>query len=271
MGWEWRCFLPLPSAVEVREVTVDERGEPAPMESRTDHYLLVASAAVGIKLRGGSGLEVKKLKDEKQRGALKWKKNVVGEQADPEAGALAEADAFFASAAVESQGGGQAAADPALASAHHTSGCHWVSVQKQRQQAWLSWAVGGVCVEQATLSLQLHESQAAGGAAVGEPLHYRTIAVEGAPPPQLYAAVERWLGLPEGGDKAKWLDTVHGKLGPGSVVGGYPELLRTAFAHVLQPVPAAGGGDVGAAPPPLAAAPAAASPSAAAPTSTLAE
>ena len=109
MGWEWRCFLPLPSAVEVREVTVDERGEPAPMESRTDHYLLVASAAVGIKLRGGSGLEVKKLKDEKQRGALKWKKNVVGEQADPEAGALAEADAFFASAAVESQGGGQAA------------------------------------------------------------------------------------------------------------------------------------------------------------------
>ena len=28
MGWEWRCFLPLPSAVEVREVTVDERVEP---------------------------------------------------------------------------------------------------------------------------------------------------------------------------------------------------------------------------------------------------
>ena len=69
MGWEWRCFVPWPTELELREATAD-----VPSESRTDHYLLVGSTALGIKLRGGRGLEVKVRKESKERGALKWKK-----------------------------------------------------------------------------------------------------------------------------------------------------------------------------------------------------
>ena len=89
MGWEWRCFVPLPTTVELREATTGGDGKPVDIEARTDHYLLVASTAVGIKLRGGRGLEVKTLKDDKQRGAQKWKKPVISYQEDPQEGALA--------------------------------------------------------------------------------------------------------------------------------------------------------------------------------------
>ena len=69
MGWEWRCFVPEPTDLVVPEVA----GRIP--EERTDHYLLVGSSAVGIKLRGAGGeLEVKALKDKKARGAEKWKK-----------------------------------------------------------------------------------------------------------------------------------------------------------------------------------------------------
>ena len=226
MGWEWRCFVPCPTELELPETSGAEE------EVRTDRYLLVASSAVGIKLRGGGGLEVKARKEEKQRGAQKWKKALVDKQGDPEEAALEQADLHSASAvaAAEDTPGGGASAE--LAEAHRTSNCHWVSVQKRRQQAWLP---DGTCGEQTMLALQLHQSYASGAAAVGEAIHYRTFAFEGAPPPSLYGGVERWRGVSSRGDKAGWLDAIRDKLGPGSVVGGYPELLCTAFGHILQP------------------------------------
>jgi hypothetical protein len=69
MGWEWRCFVPAPTDL----ADLAEAAGRSP-EERTDHYLLVASSAVGIKLRGGGALEVKARKDKKARRAEKWKK-----------------------------------------------------------------------------------------------------------------------------------------------------------------------------------------------------
>ena len=68
MGWEWRCFVPVPTDLAIPEAAGRST------QQRTDHYLLVASSAVGIKLRGGGELEVKVLKDKKARRAEKWKK-----------------------------------------------------------------------------------------------------------------------------------------------------------------------------------------------------
>jgi hypothetical protein len=227
MGWEWRCFVPLPTAVELSDATTAG----GTVETRTDHYLLVASTALGIKLRGGCGLEVKTLKQEKQRGAQKWKKEQVGEQDDPDEGALAQADSYFASGTAEDHlQGGAATVNPARA--HRTSGCYWVSVQKQRQQGWLG--LSGVCAEQTTIALQLHRSFRSGGDPVGEPLHYRTFAFERAAPTDLYGAAERWLGVRGDIDKSAWQDAVRDKLGTGAVIGGYPEMIYTAFGHILQ-------------------------------------
>jgi hypothetical protein len=231
MGWEWRCFVPLPTSVELTDATTGG----TEVESRTDRYLLVASTALGIKLRGGCGLEVKTLGHNKTRGAQKWEKVIVGEQDDPDEGALTQADSFFASAAAKEQLQGAAidAQTATPARAHRDSGCYWVSVQKQRQQARLG--LGRVWVEQTTLALQLHRSFASGGDPVGEPLHYRTFAFEGAPPKELYGAIERWLGVCSGIDKSAWQDAVRDKLGTDAVIGGYPEILRIAFGHILQP------------------------------------
>ena len=234
MGWEWRCFVPLPTAVELREATTGGDGNPVDIEARTDHYLLVASTAVGVKLRGGRGLEVKSLKDGKQRGAQKWKKEVIGDQEDPQEGALAQADSFFDSAATkESLRDGAGAQTADLARAHRTCGCYWVSVQKQRQQAWLDFGDTRVAGEQTALVLQLHRSLGSGGDPVGKPIHYRTFAFEGAPAPDLYLAVERWLGLPSAGEKSGWQNAVRDKLGPGAIIGGYPEVVHAVFGHFL--------------------------------------
>lgn len=252
MGWEWRCFVPLPSALELSEATADAEGEA--VEDRTDHYLLVASAAVGIKQRGGGGLEVKTLKQLKRRGAEKWKKanaDPASTQAipqldfrgmplsdrdgsypqpdggNPQAAALEQADLHFAALAADGE-----PVESENAAAHRASGSHWVSVAKQRQRCW---GPEGVSFEQTTVALQLHSPEAAGGAPIGEPLQYRSFAMEEGPPKQLYAAAERWLEVPDGLEDESWLRSVRERLGAGGVVGGYPMLLSTAYQHVLRP------------------------------------
>ena len=112
--------------------------------------------------------------------------------------------------------------------AHRTSGGHWVSVAKSRQQ---NRGIIGLAVEQTAVTLQLHQPKAAGGAPVGEPQRYVSFAMEGKPPPELYTAVEKWLGLPA--EKDGWMERVEERLGGGAIVGGYPELLRTVYASVL--------------------------------------
>ena len=46
MGWEWRCFVPLPTRIDISD------GSDNGVEQRTDEYLLVPSDEVGVKLRG---------------------------------------------------------------------------------------------------------------------------------------------------------------------------------------------------------------------------
>jgi hypothetical protein len=43
MGWEWRCFVPLPTHVSA--------AVEGPVEERTDEYLLIESEAVGVSAR----------------------------------------------------------------------------------------------------------------------------------------------------------------------------------------------------------------------------
>eukprot|EP01052_Picozoa_sp_SAG31_P000775 SAG31_NODE_22_length_33849_cov_13.713096_23_plen_95_part_00 len=53
-------------------------------------------------------------------------------------------------------------------------------------------------------------------------------------PQELYGAVGDWLGLASDVPKKGWVEHVRGCLGAGAIVGGYPQLLRTVYASVLQ-------------------------------------
>jgi len=75
MGWEWRCFLrPCDDAA----TAVDEALRSAELEERTDLYLL-HSDEVGIKHRGGGGLEVKVRTSIDAAGFEKWEKSRVSQ------------------------------------------------------------------------------------------------------------------------------------------------------------------------------------------------
>ena len=61
VGWEWRCFVPSDTTLTIPEASGAE------VKTRKDQYLLVGSDRIGIKVRGGGGLEVKECQEKKQR------------------------------------------------------------------------------------------------------------------------------------------------------------------------------------------------------------
>ena len=197
MGWEWRCFVPLPTPLTLPDTAA------APVEEREDRYLLTPSAAIGIKLRGEQGgLEVKHRSEAKARGAEKWKKTRLGKQGDAQVAALAVAEEHLREQAAEAgaSGGGTAAAGGQACAGH------WVSVQKRRQQDYTSGWPTQLVVEQTHLRLQLHQSTAAGGAPQGPAVEYLSFAVEGGGASALYEGVGHWLGVASkggGGPEAK--------------------------------------------------------------------
>ena len=225
MGWEWRCFVPGPSDLQLPDAL--SRG---PAEERTDEYLLLRSPAVGIKIRGGGGggVEVKTRTDVKTRMAEKWTKVVQACGDDVEVAAVAAAEGYGLWMQPEPEVVAPGAVE---LSASEQAQALWVSVSKQRHQAYTeTWPVRLV-VEQTDLRLQLREGAAKGAVPIGAPLFYRSFAVEQGRAAELYAGVSHWLGLSfedTGAEKSQWLGEVVSKLGgAGVVVGGFPTLLHS--------------------------------------------
>ena len=222
-GWEWRCFVPAPSVLELPDAVAGCRRA----EERTDEYLLVPSDAVGIKLRGGgrARLEVKERKELKARGAEKWGKCSAEKRGDAEAAAVSAADEFMARAGAWQPVPEGAAVAPL-----------WVSVRKRRRQARARTWPSQLVVEQTDIELQLREGTAAGGSFIGKPLRYRSFAVEGGAARQLYEGVSCWLGVGEHETAAQWTDEVVSRLGGAGavVIGGFPTLLHSLCARFAE-------------------------------------
>eukprot|EP00411_Alexandrium_monilatum_P039072 CAMPEP_0175413706 /NCGR_PEP_ID=MMETSP0095-20121207/43289_1 /TAXON_ID=311494 /ORGANISM="Alexandrium monilatum, Strain CCMP3105" /LENGTH=339 /DNA_ID=CAMNT_0016712749 /DNA_START=18 /DNA_END=1036 /DNA_ORIENTATION=+ len=161
----------------------------APLEVRTDVYLLAGSDGVGAKLRdvdaSGNGLlEVKVREDVKKRGAERWRKLSAG-------GAVGGSGQGLADAL------GQLLRTAGIAAVPDLQGLPRVRLEKRRWQGLLR---GGTVAEQTDLEVAV----AIPGSAADDgglewralPLRYRTICFEGAPR-QAYSLVGELFGLAE--------------------------------------------------------------------------
>jgi hypothetical protein len=222
MGWEWRCFAPLP-------VSPDACGSLPPLvhspcdqgcECRDDDYLILPYPETGIKLRGSTSsaprLELKTRTAVRSRGAERWSKVVFGPNCEPDPLRLAK-------------------------DVHSTAFPHtWARISKLRSCARLE---SGVTVEQTDVVVQRYSGMARRGelqpdTLIGRPFRYRSWAFEGADPETLGKSVGQWLGLQWRGDgeytssshDCGWRTAVRERLCPGdpgkALIGGYPELLR---------------------------------------------
>lgn len=144
-------------------------------EVRTDYYI-VATDAVGLKFRGGRGLEMKVRTQQKSLGVEAWEKHLIGDNISLENVSIDHLRAVLEPYTTDARLGGpvREAMDAIVA-----DGIHIVATQKQRVQARDS--ASGICRETTKLVLTRHGKENNGE----DQLVCYTYCAEGAKPEHL--------------------------------------------------------------------------------------